>query len=196
MTAVPESTFNFRDHFQKTFSSLSSTVDVFDFSHSVLSSLIDNEHLIITALPEPVRQIGYLVPAAYYATTHGKRVLIACPHDKLDSGAHPFAQALQYLREKLSLSFSTDVLRDRGDYLCIHKYENLCGKGTFSGIHFYPLGSAQYLFLKWASTTETGLFEECPIQIPKKDKEQLSCTVHDCFGETCTHFSNCHFSIK
>ncbi|HVJ26845.1 MAG TPA: DEAD/DEAH box helicase, partial [Vicinamibacterales bacterium] len=105
------------------------------------------------------KTLAYLVPAILSR----QRILISTGTKNLQEQI--FFKDIQLLREKLDLKFTATYMKGRGNYLCLHRFDDF----RESGIQSHDDKHHVRLIDEWRRTTETGdrsEIEDLPEDLP------------------------------
>jgi ATP-dependent DNA helicase DinG len=127
------------------------------------------------------KTLAYLVPAILSR----QRVLVSTGTKNLQEQI--FFKDIPALRAALDLPFTATCMKGRGNYLCLHRLDQLQG-GTSPASHdvFLPMIAA------WAGRTETGdraELEDLPEDLPFW--KEVSAAAETCLGSECPRFDEC-----
>jgi ATP-dependent DNA helicase DinG len=132
------------------------------------------------------KTLAYLVPAIL----SGQRVLVSTGTKNLQEQI--FTKDLPLLAQALSVRFRAALMKGRGNYLCLHRFEEFRKSPAFRSdvdrIHFTLVES-------WSESTTTGdrgEIEELPDELPFWP--QISATAEHCLGATCPQYTDCYVS--
>ncbi|THE15116.1 ATP-dependent helicase DinG [Bacillus timonensis] len=130
-----------------------------------------NQHALIEAGTGIGKSIAYLLPAIYISKMKGRCLIstntLQLQHQLLEKDMHK-------LRDILSFDFNAALLKGRGNYLSLRKFEQTLYENTDN--YDEVLTKAQILV--WLTETETGDIDE--INLPSGGKllwERVKCTV-------------------
>jgi ATP-dependent DNA helicase DinG len=132
------------------------------------------------------KTLAYLVPAIL----SGQRVLVSTGTKNLQEQI--FTKDLPLLAQALSVRFRAALMKGRGNYLCLHRFEEFRKSPVFRSdtdrIHFTLVES-------WSESTTTGdrgEIEQLPDELPFWP--QISATAEHCLGATCPQYGDCYVS--
>jgi ATP-dependent DNA helicase DinG len=130
------------------------------------------------------KTLAYLVPAIL----SGQRVLVSTGTKNLQEQI--YTKDLPLLAGLLPVRFTATCMKGRGNYLCLHRFEQFRQAAAFrteaDRLHFL-------LVEAWAGRTQTGdrgEIEELPDDLPFWP--QIAATTENCLGSDCPQFADCH----
>jgi ATP-dependent DNA helicase DinG len=130
------------------------------------------------------KTLAYLVPAILSR----ERVLVSTGTKNLQEQI--FFKDIPALREALGIPFTATYMKGRGNYVCLHKLEQLTqgvgGNGPASHDVFLPI------IREWSSRTETG--DRAELQDLPEDVafwNEVSATADTCLGTECQQYDAC-----
>jgi ATP-dependent DNA helicase DinG len=128
------------------------------------------------------KTLAYLVPAILSR----QRVLVSTGTKNLQEQI--FFKDIPALRAALNVPFTATCMKGRGNYLCLHRLDQLQnGLSPASHDVFLPMIAA------WAGRTETGdraELEDLPEDLPFW--KEVSATAETCLGSECPRFDECY----
>lgn len=129
------------------------------------------------------KTLAYLAPAIL--SRH--RVLISTGTKQLQDQI--YYKDLPALREALAIDFTATYMKGRGNYLCLHRFENYR-----TGDLLRSAGDDGYVdaIAEWAGQTETGdrtEIEDLPDDLPFWG--EISATSENCIGTDCPQYQEC-----
>jgi ATP-dependent DNA helicase DinG len=129
------------------------------------------------------KTLAYLVPAIL----SGQRVLVSTGTKHLQEQI--FNKDLPLLEQVLPVRFRATLMKGRGNYLCLHRFDEFRQAPTFrqeaDRVHFT-------LVEAWAQSTPTGdrgEVDELPDDLPFWP--QISATAEQCLGNDCPQYADC-----
>ena len=129
------------------------------------------------------KTLAYLVPAILSR----ERVLISTGTKNLQEQI--YFKDIPALRDALGIPFTATYMKGRGNYLCVHKLDQLNdGAGTGPAVHdvFLPI------IREWSGRTETG--DRAELQDLPEDLafwHDVSATADTCLGTECPRYDDC-----
>ena len=127
------------------------------------------------------KTLAYLVPAILSR----ERVLVSTGTKTLQEQI--FFKDIPALRDALGVPFTATYMKGRGNYLCLHKLDQL-NDGAGPAVHdvFLPM------IRDWSTTTETGdraELEDLPEDLPFW--KEVAATADTCLGQECPRHDDC-----
>ena len=149
-----------------------------------------SEFLLVEAPTGIGKSIAYLLPAAWWASLNGERVIISTQTKSLQSQL--FYKDIPQVQQAVSFKFKSVLLKGRGNYLCLLKYHELMAEAgtSFDRDDRETLAS----LLLWAGQTKTGDISECHGFNPAKNQyiwSRISCEGGFCLGPMCRYADEC-----
>jgi ATP-dependent DNA helicase DinG len=127
------------------------------------------------------KTLAYLVPAIL----SGHRILVSTGTKNLQEQI--FFKDIPALRDALGLSFTATCMKGRGNYLCLHRLDQLNDPaGLVDQSVFLPM------IREWAEHTDTGdraELEDLPEDLPFWS--EVSAAADTCLGAECPRFDEC-----
>lgn len=148
---------------------------------AVADAFSESRHLLVEAGTGTGKTLAYLVPAAYWATRNGRRVVISTNTINLqDQLIH---KDIPDLRQALGLPLRAAVLKGRANYLCPRKLELYRHRGPETREEMRVLGKT----LVWLRETQSGDRSELNLSGPAERQvwDRLSAEDEQCTLETC-----------
>ena len=129
------------------------------------------------------KTLAYLVPAIL----SGQRVIVSTGTKNLQEQI--FAKDLPLLAQVLPDSFTATCMKGRGNYLCLHRFEQFRQQPVLR----QPLDRVHLTLIEeWARSTPTGdraEIDELPDDLPFWG--QISATTENCLGGECPQYGDC-----
>ncbi|MEZ5294502.1 MAG: ATP-dependent DNA helicase [Vicinamibacterales bacterium] len=154
---------------------------------AVARALEDGGVLMAEAGTGTGKTMAYLVPSVL----SGHRVLVSTGTKNLQEQI--FEKDVPALRAALGLPFSATCMKGRGNYLCLHRFEEYRSR---QGVRGQRLTSQDAIFLpvveQWAAATGTGdraEISELPEDLPLW--HEVSATADTCLGSDCPRHAEC-----
>jgi ATP-dependent DNA helicase DinG len=127
------------------------------------------------------KTLAYLVPAIL----SGQRVLISTGTKNLQEQI--YFKDIPALRDALNVPFSATYMKGRGNYLCLHRLDQIHDVGGPAAFDvFLPI------VREWAAKTETGdraELQDLPEDVPFWN--DVSATAETCLGTECKRYDEC-----
>ncbi len=154
-----------------------------DMAAAVADLFDDNGVLLAEAGTGTGKTLAYLVPAIL----SGRRVLVSTGTKNLQEQI--YFKDLPVLHESLGVKFTATYMKGRGNYLCLHRFENHRDSAAFR-----TREEAQYIRLidDWRRETTTGdraEIEELPEDLPFWS--DIAATAENCLGAECPSYADC-----
>lgn len=139
------------------------------------------------------KSMAYLTPAALYAAQKGERVVVSTNtinlQDQLFFKDIPDLQRL-LASGSLETPFTAALLKGRGNYLCIKRYNEARRDGRLQEDDIRTLLKVQL----WMPQTETG--DKAELLLMERENAawgRVNVTPDTCIGPRCPHFKECFF---
>ena len=170
-------------------------------ANAVGASLSGAGHLIVQAGTGTGKSMGYLIPAALYATSHQQAIVIATAtlalqKQLMDHDLPLLASALEPLLQR---PVTYAVLKGRNNYVCLQKLHGAIPEDESAALFSVPksaLGEQVVAVRAWAEQTSTGDRDEYPDEIDPRVWRSLSVGRRECIGETKCSFGQECFTAK
>ncbi|MGQ9734035.1 MAG: helicase C-terminal domain-containing protein [Candidatus Bipolaricaulia bacterium] len=163
-------------------------------AREVASALNDSCFLLAEAGTGTGKSFAYLIPAILWARGRGERVIISTNTKNLQDQL--FTKDLPLLRSVLG-DFQAVLLKGRGNYICLHKWEALLGGAGQLGLGLEP-EEALLAIPVWLEETATGDLSENSAFWKAERARELSSRLVDepayCLGRNCPFYEGC-FSL-
>jgi DNA polymerase-3 subunit epsilon/ATP-dependent DNA helicase DinG len=157
-----------------------------EMMQSVAEAFNQGQQVLVEAGTGTGKSLGYLLPAAFWATENGRRVVISTNTINLqDQLIHKDIPALQ---QALNLELRAAIRKGRTNYLCTRLFQQMRRSGPNSADEM-----ALYArILLWLPHTQTGDVGEIVVRTPgerlawaKINGENPTCTADQCATEKC-----------
>jgi ATP-dependent DNA helicase DinG len=153
---------------------------------AVANAFNEGEHLIVEAGTGTGKSIGYLLPAAFWASQNNRRVVISTNTINLqDQLIHKDLPELQRL---LPFEVNAAVLKGKSNYLCTRLYQQMRHSGPGSGDEM----TVYARLLIWLPQSKTGDLAEITLRTPgerlvwaRLSAENDGCSFEKCAEENC-----------
>jgi ATP-dependent DNA helicase DinG len=154
-----------------------------DMAAAVARVLARGGTLLVEAGTGTGKTLAYLAPAIL----SGHRVLVSTGTKNLQEQI--FHKDLPVLRNALEVPFTATYMKGRGNYLCLHRFENV-----HDDVDAGSPADRVYLAMveNWAATTETGdraELEDLPEDVPFWSR--IAATNENCIGTKCPEYEAC-----
>jgi len=149
---------------------------------AVASVFEDGGVLLAEAGTGTGKTLAYLVPAILSR----QRVLISTGTKNLQEQI--FFKDIPLLRDTLDVKFTATYMKGRGNYLCLHRFDEFRETGIQSHDDKHHLR----LIDEWRGTTETGdrsEIEDLPEDLPFWN--DISASAENCIGSDCPQYHDC-----
>ena len=135
------------------------------------------------------KSMAYLLPAILWALQNRERVVIST--NTINLQEQLIAKDLPLLRKRLNLSFTSELLMGRNNYLCLRKAEYARGERL---VQESPEVREQLVAIfQWAEKTAEGCRTELQ-HVPSYDTWELVMSEGDnCLRIKCPFYTKCHF---
>ncbi|WP_147804762.1 ATP-dependent DNA helicase DinG [Alkalicoccus halolimnae] len=135
------------------------------------------------------KTLAYLVPAAYYAGSEGKRVVISTETIQLQEQL--LKQELPLAESLLPFPVRKALLKGRSHYICLQKTEQMLAD-NFQDAYERSISKAQLVV--WLTQTETGDLEELNLADPSdRFHREIASDGVSCASPDCPWFSRCFY---
>lgn len=141
-----------------------------EMARAVAAALSDNSNLVVEAETGVGKSLGYLIPAAIWAATTNRRLIVstytrALQEQLLEKEIPVAREALR----RLGLPLRSALLMGADNYLCVARLERTAARGNFTG-------SARDIvrdLREWAATATTGMRSRAPMSVPQNLWERV-----------------------
>ena len=160
----------------------------------VADSFNHNQLLLCEAPTGVGKSLAYLLPATWWASLNGERVVISTQTKSLQSQL--FYKDLPQVQQAVGYKFKATLLKGKGNYVCLYKYHELAAEAEFS-FNKHERQALATLSL-WVKDTRTGDISECNGFSPSQNYfiwSRISCEGSFCLGQGCTLADRC-FLLK
>ncbi|MCU0495407.1 MAG: exonuclease domain-containing protein, partial [Chloroflexaceae bacterium] len=162
---------------------------------AVADAFNQNDVRMVEAGTGTGKSMAYLVPAAMFAAQRGERVVISTNtinlQDQLFFKDIPDLQRI--MREDAGAAeapFTAALLKGRGNYLCLRRYEQLRKNDNLNDDEVRALLKVQL----WLPTTQSG--DKAELMLMEREQTawgRMNVTPDTCIGPRCEHFRECYF---
>lgn len=173
-------------HFDRAFPGFEHRPQQVEMMQTVADAFNSGRHVLVEAGTGTGKSLGYLLPAAYWATQNGRRVVISTNTINLQDQL--VNKDIPALGEVLDLELRTAVRKGRSNYLCTRLFQQMrrSGPGTADEMSLYAR------ILLWLPHSQTGDVGEIVLRTPgeraawsKLSGENPTCTADQCAAENC-----------
>lgn len=153
---------------------------------AVTEAFNEGRHILVEAGTGTGKSLGYLLPAAYWATVNGRRVVISTNTINLQDQL--IDKDIPTLQETLGIELRSAIRKGRSNYLCTRLFQQMrrAGPGSADEIALYAR------ILLWLPHSKTGDVGEIALRTPgerlawaKMNGENPTCTSDVCAAENC-----------
>ena len=158
---------------------------------TVIEAFNEGRHVLVEAGTGTGKSLGYLLPAAYWATTNGRRVVISTNTINLQDQL--VNKDIPALHDVLGLELRAAIRKGRSNYLCTRLFKQMrhSGPGSADEMALYAR------ILLWLPHSQTGDVGEIFLRTPgerlawsRLNGENPTCTTDQCAAENCPlHFA-------
>jgi ATP-dependent DNA helicase DinG len=166
---------------------------------TVASTMSEDGVALVEAGTGTGKTLAYLVPAIL----SGKRVLVSTGTKNLQEQI--VEKDLPVLMKVLDRPFTATVMKGRGNYLCLHRYQAMKSGGLPRQQRLGGFGQPgtevdERILLpildRWVATTRTGdraELRDLPDDLPLWS--EISASAENCLGSTCPQFNECYVTL-
>ena len=153
---------------------------------TVAEAFNNGRHVLVEAGTGTGKSLGYLLPAAYWATGNSRRVVISTNTINLQDQL--IGKDIPALQETLHLDLRTAIRKGRSNYICTRLFQQMrrTGPGSADEMTLYAR------ILLWLPHSRTGDVGEIALRTPgerlawsKINGENPTCTADQCAAENC-----------
>lgn len=151
---------------------------------AVTAAINEKSHLIIEAGTGTGKTFAYLVPAL----RSGKKVIISTGSKNLQDQL--FCKDLPLIKEALTYSGKTALLKGRSNYLCLERLKN----NYLTGGDLLSEARSEVIKIKeWSVKTSDGDISKC-IAVTEDNAiwPTITSTNDNCLGSDCAHYEDCY----
>jgi ATP-dependent DNA helicase DinG len=167
------------------------------------------ESAIIEAPTGTGKGQAYLAPVTYWLKEHGKRIVEQRPPSEKEQRDGPdkpraiivtanialqeqlISKDVPLLQQAVPWSFSAKLLKGRGNFLCLDRYEDTMVEYSLLPPRD-PAERARFRdVVKWAEVTKTGDFSELDFELLPSLKQKVAVSADDCLGRACPRHEEC-----
>lgn len=170
----------------------------YDLAYAIDAAIGSDSHLIAEAPCGTGKSMAYLVPATYYASTKGQRVVVATGNIALQEQL--VQKDLPLLKKLLPWEFSYALLKGVGHFLCRKKFPEIEGEIAMRERVAPEVAAEMKLlrdFIKQHSTdmSFTGDRSSLPFEPTSETWRLFSTNSEECTGTKCPRAAGC-YSMK
>ncbi len=162
-----------------------------NMSEAVSEAFNNGEILAVEAGTGVGKSMAYLLPAVEWGTSNGRKVVISTNTKNLQEQL--FFKDIPQLSEALGLNFKSVLLKGRGNYLCLNRWQEAISEPGF----WFTLEerAAILSLIPWAGVTETGDVSENSgfLNSPKSRGAwaKVCSDTTTCLGQKCPNRDRC-----
>lgn len=156
----------------------------------VAEALESGTAVIIEAGTGIGKSLAYLVPAVYWATANGKRVIVSTYTKALQDQL--MTKDLPTLRRVLGLDFSFSSLYGADNYVSLRRLYRAYEEAS-SGLFSRKTSSDLEGLVEWVETTRTGLRMELAREPGGEAWQESRRDPDDCLGKECPYYRKCFY---
>jgi DNA polymerase-3 subunit epsilon/ATP-dependent DNA helicase DinG len=173
-------------HFGRAFPGFEHRPQQVEMLRAVAEAFNEGRHVLVEAGTGTGKSLGYLLPAAFWATENGRRVVISTNTINLQDQL--VNKDVPALRDTLNLDLRVAVRKGRSNYLCTRLFQQMrrAGPGSADEMTLYAR------VLLWLPNSQTGDLGEIVLRTPgerlawsKLSGENPTCTSDQCAAENC-----------
>ncbi len=135
------------------------------------------------------KSLSYLIPSIFWAVQNKQRVVVST--NTINLQEQLINKDLPLLREALKLPFRSELVKGRGNYVCLSKVEMLEKEGE----HLIETEEQVELkaILHWSHKTTDGSRSDLTILPRPAVWEKVACESDNCGRIRCSHYNPCFF---
>ncbi len=159
-------------------------------SRAVIDALNARQHLLCEAGTGTGKSLAYLIPAIYWATQNQTPVVVSTNTKNLQSQL--FEKDIPLIQRITGARFRAALIKGRGNYLCMRKFEQLLENADFSlrmGQHALAAS-----VVVWLGETLTGDLSEVS-GLESRDARpfvhDITAGADECGGRSCRFYKQC-----
>lgn len=172
----------------KVFTGFKQRIEQLEMAESIETVIDSDKSICIEAGTGTGKTFGYLVPALKAWHLQDKKVIVSTGTKNLQDQL--FYRDLPNMRDALSVSPKTALLKGRSNYLCIYRMEQSLDSGQFQSRTMVDTLAKVKL---WSSKTSSGDLTQCH-DLADNDPlwPYITSTNDNCLGVECPDFADCH----
>ncbi|MGC9337045.1 MAG: helicase C-terminal domain-containing protein [Candidatus Cloacimonadia bacterium] len=160
-----------------------------DMAAYVTKAYQENKFLLIEAGTGVGKSLAYLIPSIFYSKHANTRIIISTNTKNLQEQL--FYKDIPTIQEVTDLSFAAALLKGRGNYLCLRKWNEVLSdiQGHLTGFEQHQL----LMLLVWARYTHTGDIEENRSFRAEGNPlwYKIAADSNFCHGRKCSFYNEC-----
>ncbi len=173
-------------HFSRYFPGFEYRPQQVEMMQSVAQAFNTGQHIMVEAGTGTGKSLGYLLPAAFWSTQNGRRVVVSTNTINLQDQL--VGKDVPALQEMLSMDLRAAVRKGRSNYLCTRLFQQMRHTGPTNADEM-----ALYArLLLWLPTTVHADVSELSLRTPgqrmawtRLNGENPTCTADKCAAENC-----------
>ncbi len=173
-------------HFSRYFPGFEYRPQQVEMMQSVAQAFNTGQHIMVEAGTGTGKSLGYLLPAAFWSTQNGRRVVVSTNTINLQDQL--VGKDVPALQEMLSMELRAAVRKGRSNYLCTRLFQQMRHTGPTNADEM-----ALYArLLLWLPTTVHADVSELSLRTPgermawtRLNGENPTCTADKCAAENC-----------
>lgn len=190
MQPFPEFYDEIKTALQQKFATYETRVSQEMMVEEVERSLQESEHMLIEAGTGTGKSLGYLIPALYYGIQENKKVIISTHTINLQEQLRK--RDVPLLKDVFPVPFKAAVLKGRGHYLCLRKFEEKVNYQDFQDPQEDRITAAQMIV--WLGETEHGDDEELGLGMRGAEFwRTVESDSDSCLNRQCPWFKKCFY---
>ena len=175
-----------RGRFDRAFPGFEHRPQQVEMLETVAEAFNHARHVLVEAGTGTGKSLGYLLPAAFWATGNGRRVVISTNTINLQDQL--VGKDIPALQETLHLDLRSAIRKGRSNYICTRLFQQMrrAGPGSADEMALYAR------ILIWLPHSQTGDVGEIALRTPgerlawsKINGENPTCTADQCAAENC-----------
>ena len=161
-----------------------------EMSRAVIDAFNAQKHLLCEAGTGTGKSLAYLVPSIYWALQNRTPVVISTNTKNLQSQL--FEKDIPLIQRVTGARFRAALIKGRGNYLCMRKFEQLLGNADFAlRLGQHALAASVVV---WLGETLTGDLSEVS-GLESRDArtfvQDLTAGADECGGRSCRFYKQC-----
>jgi ATP-dependent DNA helicase DinG len=180
----------FKEHLRNTFEHYEERPAQDEMIAAVFESLQAARHLIVEAGTGTGKSLAYLIATLFYSLLHEQKIVVST--HTINLMEQLVSRDVPLLQELWPESFSAAIVKGRGHYLCLRKFEHTIHGGEFIPSNDMYIAAAQMIV--WLNETMTGDDEE--LQFWQKGRDFWKLVESDsqsCLNRACPWYKKCFY---
>jgi ATP-dependent DNA helicase DinG len=158
--------------------------------HAVYETLAEQRHLLVEAGTGTGKSLAYLISTLFYALLHEQKMVVST--HTINLMEQLVTRDVPLLQELWPDSFRAAIVKGRGHYLCLRKFEHTINGTEFQPTNEFFITAAQMLV--WLNDTEHGDDEELQFWTKGKDFWRLvESDSQSCLNRACPWYKKCFY---